>query len=134
MSAGSPSRRIRVAFSIGVRRASLVATISSAEVRIEPGAMALTRIFGAQVEARSVGCGGRARQLLCCTRRKPRAATAHGGADVDDVAAAGVRQHERNRRERQRMAVKTLNVNASFMSFTLVPAQAVRWAWFRRRC
>ena len=46
MSSGSPNLRMGVTFSIGSRRSSLDATMSSAEVRIDPGAIALTRIRG----------------------------------------------------------------------------------------
>ena len=45
--------RIGVAFSIGSRSSSLEATISSAEVRIDPGAIALTRMRGQRSSADS---------------------------------------------------------------------------------
>ena len=45
--------RIGVTFSIGSRSSSLEATTSSAEVRIEPGAIALTLILGHRSSALS---------------------------------------------------------------------------------
>ncbi|COZ32834.1 Uncharacterised protein [Mycobacterium tuberculosis] len=53
MSTGSPSRRSGVACSIGARSSSLAATTSSAEVRMEPGAIALTRTRGHRSSAAS---------------------------------------------------------------------------------
>ena len=54
MSSDSPRRRSGVFDTISACSGSLVSTISSAEVAIEPGATPFTRTFGAQSAASSL--------------------------------------------------------------------------------